>query len=59
MWFGIFLIALGILFLLKNMGIIYGNIWDWAWPILIICIGLGIIIKPKWRCESNKSAQDS
>ena len=46
MWFGIFLMALGILYLLRNLGILCGDIWDWAWPILIICIGIGIILKP-------------
>ena len=58
MWFGIFLVALGALYLLRNLGIIYGDIWDWAWPILIICIGIGIIIKPRWRHDSDKALRN-
>ena len=46
MWFGIFLICIGVLYLLRNLGFIYGDIWEWVWPILIICIGIGLLIKP-------------
>jgi len=52
MWIGIFLLCLGTLYLLRNLHIIYGDIWDWAWPLLLICIGLGILFKPGWRCFS-------
>lgn len=55
MWIGIFLTAVGILYLLHNMGIIYGNIWDWAWPILLICLGIGMIFKPKRSSHRDKS----
>jgi hypothetical protein len=49
MWIGIFLACLGVLYLLRNLGIIYGDVWDWAWPILLICLGVGMILKPGWR----------
>jgi hypothetical protein len=49
MWIGIFLACLGVLYLLRNLGIIYGDVWDWAWPILLICLGIGMILKPGWR----------
>ena len=54
MWFGIFLLALGILYLLKNTGIIVGDVWDWIWPILLICLGIGIIVKPGHRHKSKQ-----
>jgi hypothetical protein len=61
MWFGIFLLALGALYLLRNLGIIYGDIWDWIWPILLICLGIGIIVKPGHRRkpEQHDKAGDS
>ena len=46
MWIGIFLTCLGILYLFRNMGVITGDIWDLAWPILLICVGVGILVKP-------------
>lgn len=42
--FGLILVALGVLFLLKNLGIISGDIWGIFWPILLIILGLWIII---------------
>lgn len=61
MWFGVFLVALGILFLLDNLGIFRGDIWDWAWPILIICIGIGIILKPytHYRSRDKNSGESN
>jgi len=57
MWLGIFLVVLGILFLLKNMGFIHGGIWDWAWPILIICIGIDIMVKPRYLARNRDKAE--
>jgi len=54
MWFGIFLTCLGILYLLRNAGIICGDIWSWAWPILLICIGIGLILKPGTWCSISR-----
>ncbi len=59
MWLGIFLVALGIIYLLKNAGIIHGGIWDWAWPILIICIGIDMMIKPKNIARIGHEKQDT
>lgn len=42
--FGLILVALGVLFLLKNLGIISGDVWGIFWPILIIILGLEIFI---------------
>ncbi|HEX7973993.1 MAG TPA: DUF5668 domain-containing protein [Anaerolineales bacterium] len=41
--FPIVLIGLGIAFLLENLGVMTGSVWDWAlrlWPVLLIAIGL-------------------
>ena len=42
--FGLILIALGVLFLLKNLGIISQDIWGIFWPILLIILGIEILI---------------
>lgn len=42
--FGLILIALGLLFLLKNLGIISGDVWGIFWPILLIILGLWILV---------------
>jgi len=42
---GLFLIAVGGIFLLDN--ILPNNIWDYAWPVLIIALGVGLLIKNK------------
>ena len=59
MWLGIFLTCLGILYLLRNTGIIYGDVWDWAWPILLICIGIGMIVKPRSIYSGSRRKKDS
>ncbi len=44
MIFGAAVLALGILWLLSNLGIIPGSVWTYFWPILLIIIGLAIIM---------------
>ncbi len=45
---GIFLLFLGIVFLLQNIGILpwglWGTLWRF-WPVLIIILGLGILLR--------------
>jgi len=44
------LILIGILFLLKNLGIITGSIWSILWPLLVIILGLSLLARKKrWR----------
>jgi hypothetical protein len=46
--FPLFLIALGVLFLLRNVGAITGDMWDLVvrlWPVLLIGIGLDSLFK--------------
>ena len=46
MLLGIFLVILGAMFLLKNLGLIAlpVSFWSLVWPILILLIGIHIII---------------
>ncbi|MBL7074866.1 hypothetical protein ISS37_06475 [candidate division KSB1 bacterium] len=47
MIFAICLIVVGVVFLLKNVGVITGDAWDIIWPLLIIYLGLSMIIRRK------------
>ena len=40
-------IIIGILFLLKNLGLIQGIAWDIVWPIVLIVLGASILFKKK------------
>ena len=46
--FGIFLLFLGIVFLLQNLGVLSWGLWRelWRfWPILVIGVGLRLLLK--------------
>ena len=45
MLIGIFLICLGLLFLMDNLGFIQGKIWDYVWPVFFIVLGASLILK--------------
>jgi hypothetical protein len=47
-WFGIFLILIGVIFLLKNLNLIRWFDNDLLWPFSIICIGAWLLIR-RWR----------
>jgi hypothetical protein len=49
MFFGFFILVLGILFLLKNLGVVNGDIWDILWPLLIIAFGASLVFKKRHR----------
>lgn len=49
MFFSISLIAIGVIFLLKNLGVISGEIWGLIWPTLIILLGLSLLLRPRKR----------
>jgi len=51
MFIGFFLLALGLLFLLRNLNIIDANLSDMIWPILLIAFGASIIFKRKSKQE--------
>jgi hypothetical protein len=45
MWIGFFLICVGILVILGNMGFIRGDIWQYIWPLFLILLGASMILK--------------
>lgn len=55
MLFALFFILLGVLFLLKNLGIITSNIWGILWPLILILIGCWLIfLRYEWKLRTNK-----
>jgi hypothetical protein len=47
MFFGLIIIIVGLVFLLKNLGFIGGDVWPIIWPSLVIVVGLSILCKKK------------
>jgi len=47
MFFGLIVLIVGVVFLLKNVDVIGGEIWTIIWPCLIIALGLSILFKRK------------
>ncbi len=45
MFVGVFILALGLLFLLRNSGAIHGDTWDLIWPLLIVAFGASLIFR--------------
>ncbi len=39
------LVLFGILFLLRNLDIIRGDLWDFVWPLVFIIIGISMIFR--------------
>jgi hypothetical protein len=50
MFFGLIILAVGLIFLLKNLGIIGGDVWPVIWPCLVIAFGLSIL----WRRKKTR-----
>jgi len=51
MFFGSIILVLGLVFLLKNLRIISGEVWPVIWPSLLIILGLSIFWKRKRHDE--------
>ena len=47
MFVGVFVLALGVVFLLKNVGVIEGNVGEIIWPVLIIALGASLLFKKR------------
>ncbi len=45
MFLGLILIVIGLVFLLKNLGYISEPAWSIIWPVILIVIGLGTLLK--------------
>jgi predicted membrane protein len=39
------MVFVGMIFLLQNLGIIHGNVWRYVWPMVLIIIGLGMLVR--------------
>ncbi|HOY56247.1 MAG TPA: DUF5668 domain-containing protein [bacterium] len=50
MFFGLLLVALGVIFLLQNLHILSAATWGLIWPVLVIILGLSMVLKKnkKW-----------
>jgi len=55
MFFGLLLIVVGIAFLLENLGLVSGNVWNIIWPLVIILFGISILLKPILQSNNNKN----
>jgi Domain of unknown function (DUF5668) len=42
---GLIIGGIGTVFLLRNLGYIYGNIWEYIWPGILIAVGLSILVR--------------
>jgi len=61
MLFGLFVILIGFVFLLKNLGIITGSIWGIIWPSVLIIFGAYLVFKThrlKLFCRRVQSKVD-
>ena len=47
--FGLILILLGVVFLLRNLGIITIDVWNIIWPSILIIFGLYLLIRIPMR----------
>jgi hypothetical protein len=58
MFFGWLLLIIGLIFLLKHLGIFYGSAWGIIWPSLLIVWGLVVLARWKkggcWCCCTDK-----
>lgn len=45
MFIGLFLVVVGMVFLLKNLGFISGDVWGIIWPSALIIFGLYLTLR--------------
>jgi hypothetical protein len=45
MFVGILLVGIGVLMILREMGIIYGSFWEFLLPVALIALGADIVFK--------------
>jgi hypothetical protein len=43
MFFGLVLIAIGIIALLVKLGVLSGSIWSYVWPAILIILGISFL----------------
>lgn len=49
MFVGISIVAIGVIFLLQNLGLISISAWQIIWPILIVILGLSMMYRTEKR----------
>jgi uncharacterized membrane protein len=57
MLFGLIIIVVGLVLLLKNLDILTASSWNIIYPAVIVLIGLAIMLKKK-KCRGNSINQD-
>jgi len=50
-WVGLVLMVLGILLLLRNLGVLgwWGKVWAVVWPVLLVILGLALLLHRRER----------
>jgi len=48
--------GIGTVFLLRNLGYIYGDVWSYIWPGILIAVGLSILVKHLDRMNEPPSS---
>jgi predicted membrane protein len=56
---GAVIAGLGVLLLLQNLGLIHGDIWRFVWPVILIAVGLGMLIRAVDRHNLTASGPSS
>ncbi len=46
---GIFLVLIGLVWLLNRLGVITAEVANLIWPIILIAIGLSLVFKRRWH----------
>ena len=55
---GLIIGGIGAVFLLRNLGYIYGDIWQYLWPGILIAVGVSILVRHlEWREQSLNPEQ--
>lgn len=48
MFMGLIVLLIGLIFLLKNLGIITTGFWTIFWPVIVILIGINMLLGRRW-----------
>jgi len=55
------MIGLGLVFLLSNLNVFTGDVWNYAWPVIVILVGYRMIVKKPWspKVDSSNAGQET